>query len=36
VIEGGAIPWLDASVLLAIALVTGGLSLWIFARRDLA
>ncbi|MEO9174166.1 MAG: ABC transporter permease [Gaiellales bacterium] len=35
VIEGGAIPWLDASVLLAIALVTGGLALWIFARRDL-
>jgi ABC-2 type transport system permease protein len=36
VIEGGAIPWLDAAVLLAIALVTGALSLWIFARRDLA
>jgi ABC-2 type transport system permease protein len=35
VIEGGAIPWLDASVLLAIALATSGLAIWIFARRDL-
>jgi ABC-2 type transport system permease protein len=35
VIEGGAFPWADAALLLAIVLATGALSLWIFVRRDL-
>jgi ABC-2 type transport system permease protein len=35
-IDRGTIPWLDGAVLLAITLVTGGLALGVFVRRDLA
>ncbi|HEY1479601.1 MAG TPA: ABC transporter permease subunit [Gaiellales bacterium] len=35
VVEGGAIPWLDAAVLLALALASTALATWIFCRRDL-
>jgi ABC-type transport system involved in multi-copper enzyme maturation permease subunit len=35
-VERGAVPWLDGSVLAGIALATGGLALGVFARRDLA
>jgi hypothetical protein len=35
VIEGQGFAWADAALLLALVLVTGGLALRIFARRDL-
>jgi ABC-2 type transport system permease protein len=35
-IERGEVPWLHASVLLAITLVTGALAVVVFSRRDLA
>jgi ABC-2 type transport system permease protein len=35
-IDKGTVPWLDATVLLVIALATGGAALVLFARRDLA
>lgn len=35
-IERGEVPWLHAALLLAITLVTGGLAVAIFSRRDLS
>jgi ABC-2 type transport system permease protein len=35
-VERGSVPWLNAAVLAAIALATGGLAIGVFARRDLA